>query len=386
MRYPKDLKADVELFKGITVKHDLQEAALDLVLFLLEVSPNVNIVNLVGPTGIGKTQLQLRVLDAMIEVNRIEMEQDPQFMPIIRTSAIAAGYRLFDWKTLYVDALAAVGDPFAGGRIKRQSGQADEDLKAFKGAGESLTAAVLRMRLQEEFRRRRTRVWIIDEAQHLAFGGRSGQPGDQFDVLKSIADSASVKLMLAGPHEMEPALGSSGQLSRRSSTVHFRRYQASDPQHMRTFASIASTLLSRMKIAGYPSIQESRGFLYSGSAGCVGILKDWLARAYGRALRERKDGLPPLLTLDHLRETRLSLKSMATIMEDIRRAEEASLDQASDSDFEQLVLGASPKDASPSRPKPARGTGRPVGVRSPARDPVPTGAANGDCAEEGEQK
>lgn len=76
---------------------------------------------------------------------------------------------------------------------------------------------------------------------------------------------------------------------------------------------------------------------------------------------------------------------MATIMDDIRRAEEASLDRASDSDFEQLVLGASPKHASPSRVKPAREKGRPVGIRSPARDPVLTGTAISDSAE-GEQE
>jgi len=363
----------LEAFKTVTVKHDLQEQALKTVLFLLEFSPNTSIINLIGPTGAGKSALLRRVHSALIEKHRAEMERDGTFVPVIHTSAMATGYRLFDWKAFYSSALAALGDPFFAGRANRGSySRYDIEPAPFKRAGESHTAAALRTRLETELRLRRTQAWIIDEAQHLVFGGRSGRPGDQFDVLKSIADSTGVKLLPTGPHQMEPALGSSGQLARRSATVNFQRYQSTNPDHLKTFASVANTLLKAMEVGGYPAVRESLPFLYSGSAGCVGILKDWLARAYGSVLGQHADDMAPLLTLDHLRQTRLSLNAMDTIMADIRSAEEQAQGEAGDADYVRVVLGGAGQQAARQAHKPASNRGRRVGVRLPARDPVPT--------------
>lgn len=368
------IRGAVERFERVTVKHKLQEEALQAVLFMLELSPNTSIINLIGPTGVGKSVLQRRVFNAVVDEHRVAMERDKDFAPIIHTSAMAAGYRLFDWRVLYATALAELGDVFAAGRCNRGGyARYDSDPTPFKRAGESKTAASLRMRLEAEFGLRRTRVWVIDEAQHMIFG-RAGKPGDQFDVLKSIADRTGVKLLLAGPHQMEPALGTSGQLARRSSTVSFGRYQSADPRHMKTFASVADTLLRAMNLSGYPSVRESLTLLYAGSAGCVGILKDWLARAYGSALRQQVDERAPVLTLDDLRRTRLSLKAMETIIADIRSAEEGAQDDAGDDDYERIVLGRSPTQERRQPPQASakgKSKGRRVGVRVPSRDPVP---------------
>lgn len=371
-RTKAQIQVAVELFDRVTVKHELQEEALEAVLFLLDLSPNTSIVNLVGPTGVGKSALQRRVFNTVVEDHRAEMEHDKDFVPIIRTPAMAAGYRLFDWRVLYGTALAELGDVFVAGRSNRGSySKYDTDSSPFKRAGESKTAAGLRMRLEEEFRLRRTRIWVIDEAQHMIFG-RAGKPGDQFDVLKSIADRTGVKLLLAGPYEMEPALGSSGQLARRSSTVHFGRYLSTDSRHMKTFANVANTLLKSMELPGFPSVHESLPLLYAGSAGCIGILKDWLARAYGRALRHQPDERAPMLTLEDLRRTRLSTKAMETIMADIRSAEDGAQGDAVDDDYERIVLGpATLRGRRSPHPLVVGGKGRRVGVRGPARDPVP---------------
>ena len=175
---------------------------------------------------------------------------------------------------------------------------------------------------------------------------------------------------------MELALGTSGQLARRSSTVNFGRYQPANQRHMKTFASVANALLKAMELPGYPSVHESLPMLYSGSAGCVGILKDWLARAYGSALRDQKDDRAPALTLDHLRQTRLSLKAMETIMADILSAEENAPDDADDVDYERIVLGRSATHERRAQQQRGAGKGRRVGVRAPTRDPVPVAAAS----------
>lgn len=371
-----DIKLAVDTFKEVTVKHELLESTLQLVMFMLELSPNCDIVNLVGPTGIGKSLLQSQIMTKVLEEERERMAADSNHMPIIRTHALAAGHRLFDWKSLYRGALTALGDPFALSR-KALPGSTKE-APIFAYAGESRTASELRMYLEAEFRKRGTKFWIIDEAQHLVFGGRTGKAGHQFDVLKSIAQSAGVKLLLAGPHEMESGLGSSGQLARRSITVHFSRYRTTVPGQLTAFAAVAVAFFKKMKVAGYPSVRENAPFLYSGSAGCVGILKDWLAKAYGLALRDQTDEEVAVVTLDHLRQARLSLHSMRAIMDDIRMEEELHERYATDADYDKVVAG--PAAADPARESL---TGRREKGRSPAtrhvglralhaRDPVPT--------------
>lgn len=367
----------VESFKLVTVKHALQESTLEFVLFMLQGSPNVDIVNLVGPTGIGKSQLQKRIIGCIQGEAEELMKADSDLVPIIRTHALAAGHKLFDWRSLYRGGLSEVGDPFSDSR-KAVPGKQAVVPERFRDAGESRTASELRMRLESEFRDRKVKVWIIDEAQHLVFGGRSGQPGDQFDVLKSIAQSSGVKLLLAGPREMEGGLGSSSQLARRSVTVHYPRYRNDNADHMKTFANVVATLFSKMDVAGYPAVMANLKFFYAGSAGCIGIAKDWLAKAYGLALREQTKDERAVVTREHLQRTRLSLKSMDSIMADIRLEEESVRDVGTDKDFERVVFGYEKKQP-PTTPKaPGKRQGKPraarrVGARAVGpRDKVPT--------------
>lgn len=392
------IKRATDSFKGVTVKHRLQTETLDLALFMLELSPNCDIVNLVGPTGIGKSFLQARVIASVHEDERGNMEANSDLVPIIRTHALAAGHRLFDWKSLYRGALLELGDPFADERkalakstISGEflTGDLQKDVEAkrtrFDYAGESRTASELRMFLEREFRRRQTRIWIIDEAQHLVFGGKSGQPGDQFDVLKSIAQNAGVKLMLAGPHDMESGLGSSSQLARRSITIHFPRYNNIDVEDMKTFAGVIMTLFKKMEVAGYPSVKENLSFLYSGCVGCVGLLKDWLAKAYGLALRDQTEDTKTMLTLDHLRATRLSIDSMQTIMYDIRCEEERSNVSPSDADYEKVVSGVPVKRPALNRYRiksKARVAARALGYRDQVPSVAPANDAQVDVPEE----
>lgn len=346
----------VAAFKAVTIDHSVQSSTKDLVMFMLSLSPNVDIVNLVGPTGVGKSVLQVQVAKALVEQARDRMLEDPSHVPIIRTYALAAGHKQFSFKSLYVGALFALGDPFAGRRKAAPVGTAPI-MRLYPG--ETPSTADLRMCLEVEMARRGTRVWIIDEAQHLVFGGKSGQPGDQFDVLKSIAQTAGIKLLLSGPDEMEDGLGTSPQLARRSVTVHYRRYLHTSTDDMTECASAVETLFTKMGVRGYPSVLENAPFYYAGCAGCIGILKDWMAKAYGFALMLQPDVTKLDITLEHLRQARLSARDMQIVMNDIRRAEEKLANAPTDDDYLRIVTGPASEDAKPptareNRPKPAR--------------------------------
>jgi hypothetical protein len=105
-----------------------------------------------------------------------------------------------------------------------------------KLAGESLSASQLRCDLEAEFRVRRTLYWFIDGAPHVLMGGEA-VPGNQFDVLKSLAQRTGVKLLLSGPYELMSHLAHSAQLARRSETVYLPRYRWESQEDLQQFGN-----------------------------------------------------------------------------------------------------------------------------------------------------
>lgn len=348
-------------FASVLIKHEHQVAALEKLKFLMCHGQGYELLCLIGPTGVGKSTLKVRLYQDILSMERQAMEEDPSYVPIICTEAVASGFRQFDWKTLYVDALEAVGDPFARAKL-RETPIAREDQR--KAAGESITAADKRMRLVEELRLRRTKYWLIDEADLILKGARRGGLSDQYDVLKSIAQSAGVKLVLVGTYELLGHLQVSAQLARRTEMVHFGRYALEDKS---SFASCVHALLQRSGAEVVPDVIANFDFFYSGAAGCIGILKDWTARAASQAQMDgRRD-----LQIDDFRKTRLTGLAIQRIIEDIRAGEELTAPD-SDARIEAMVMGGGNLLSSAPVQAPKKPARRgPVGVRLPARDPVP---------------
>jgi energy-coupling factor transporter ATP-binding protein EcfA2 len=348
-------------FGAVIIKHAQQLAALDRLKFLLDHGEGYELICLVGPSGVGKSTLASRLLENLMALNRQAMIEDADYVPVISTAAAASGHRAFDWKSLYLEALIDLGDPFAEDR--RPTPESRE--RQLKHVGESLTAATLRLRLVREFKRRQAKYWFIDEAQHILMGARAGGAADQYDVLKSIAQSAGVKLVLIGTYQLLVHLQVSAQLARRTEVVHFGRYGAFDAADKSNFASCVNGLLLRTGLGVVPDARENFDFFYSGAVGCVGILKDWCARALSRArMDDRME-----LTVEDFRRTRLSGLAIKRIIEDIHAGEElASPD--TDRHIQSLVLGASPIQKLGSLS--GKGLRREVGVRNPTRDSVPS--------------
>lgn len=370
---PNDVRMAIERFDKVTVKHMLQEACKARIQFLLDYSPSTELVALVGPTGVGKTTIAERINEGIYQQHKDRMLSDANFVPVLWSTAIASGHRQFAWKELYRDALLALHDPFIdGGRAEPTSGRL---ITAHDR--ESATTARLRSRLEHELRVRGVKYWVVDEAQHCAMGGKSGAPEHQLDVLKSIAQRTGVKLILSATYELVRHLPSSGQLARRSEVVPFHRYLADDPQHMREFAKVLISLFRILRVE-FPSVQENMKMLYVGSIGCVGIAKDWIARAYGRSVQDGSNRI----TLQHLKMTRMSERELQRIMLDIDSGEQDCLRGNEDGDesaLERLIF------KKPTRPKQPTGqSGAAVneaatkkaaqkskpGVRLPGRDKV----------------
>lgn len=340
------------------IRHGAFDEARSSVMFKLDCSSNTEVVLLVGPSGVGKTTLMAQIVESLLSREQATMERDLNYHPVIMTTAAATGHRQFDWRILYRDALQALGDPFVDVRGTTPLAREHQN----KLAGESLSASQLRCDLEAEFRIRRTLYWFIDEAQHVLMGGRSGVPGNQFDVLKSLAQRTGVKLLLSGPYELMSHLAHSAQLARRSETVYLPRYRWESQEDLQQFGNALLTILQQLDITGYPAPSEHLEFFYRGSIGCVGILKDWLIKAHALAAMR---GLKKL-ELQHLRATRHGARVLQRILLDIQNGEHA-LD-SDDSEVNSLFDNLPPI---PSRQTPTQRGARRPGIRNPTRDPVP---------------
>ena len=171
--------------------------------------------------------------------------------------------------------------------------------------------------VEQALRYRRPKAVLIDEAQHLFTLASGRRIEDQLNVLKSLANRSNTVHVLCGTYELLRARNLSGQLSRRSIDIHFPRYDIGEASDRRIFAKILQTFAAQMPFAQPPDLINSWEYLYERSIGCVGILKDWLARALATAMRCSA----PTLTLKHLEKHALSVSQCDRLIEEAARGE-----------------------------------------------------------------
>jgi len=366
-----EIKALVSEFNAFAIKHNHQDKARTDVEFARDLCDSVSIIVLAGPTGVGKTRMLVKLVEDQLDKSANRMREDPLFIPVIATTAIAHGHRKFDFKRFYLDGLKALGDPFAGKRTRTEEETARARKKRFKSAGETISAALLRMDLELELARHGTVTWVLDEADHVLTGAASGKPGDQFDALKSFAQITGVTLILSGTGKLPTYLAASGQLSRRTKVIVLSHYHWDNDVEVSQYASAVNSLLERLPIDGYPAVTTNVEEFFIGGVGCVGVAKDWIARAYAHMLS--KD--VRVLTLEHFRATRLSPVQLKTMALELEEAEQWVRSAKSDNELK-LLLGVQKAGSAPPAPPPPAPTKSNSGqknkpfTRNAVRDPV----------------
>lgn len=354
---PTQLSA-AQAFRAAIFKHRQQEDVKSQVRFALDECPSTSLVNLVGPSGVGKSTLKDRLIQEVLKELQDQMQDDPDFVPILSSTASADGHRQFSWKEFYRDALRGLGDPFWDVRPR----EVDKSDFRFSRAGECVSGSNLRRRLELELQRRRVRYWFIDEANHAFVGAKSGGPGDQFDVLKSLAQRSNVKLILIGTDLLKDLVHSSAQLARRSTTVHYGRYQPT-PDDLQVFRNVVHSMLVHMNLGELPDASTHLEYFYKSSLGCVGLLKDWLSRALALSVREGGTAL----TMQNLAAAAYPPDVLRTIEAELTLGESGS------------QLGSAYRSESAVKKRNVNLGKRKPGERRPGRDPVGKGRRLGDA-------
>jgi hypothetical protein len=362
--------ARLAAFADKVVAHPRLKDAHQALLEAIRQPAGASLIFVVGPTGVGKTTLRLRVEQELAAVALPELVADPSRIPVVGVEAVAPESGSFNWKDYYTRVLLALHEPLIaekytyGVRGLRWTGPG----RLVVGPG--IVVADLRRALEECLRQRRPTAVLVDEAQHFKKVVSGRRLLDQMDTLKSLASLTSTVHVLIGTYELLALTGLSAQLSRRSRDIHFGRYRYDDAADRQAFQSVVLTFQRHLPLAAEPDLVGATEYLYERSVGCVGVLKTWLTQALALALADEQ----PTLTRAHLDRTGEPAWKVLRLARELAEGETALHAPPAQRQEVRALLGL-PAEATADAARPdamgpaSRRSGR-VGQRAPQRDPV----------------
>ena len=307
----------LQYFQGFTMAHPHLQGAKDALITAIEDAAPGSLVFVFGPTGVGKTTLRLRAEQLITEKMLPELESDPGRLPYVSVEAIAPETGIFSWKEHFRRILSSMDEPLIDFKVSAPEFTPKRDSKWYDVPNAVVMSTRLRHAVEQALLFRCPKAVFLDEAQHLAKMSSGRRLLDQLDVLKSTASRTQTLHVLVGTYDLLFFRNLSGQLSRRSVSIHFPRYRLDDEQAIDIFRNTLLTFQHQLPLQNTPDLLTPWQFLYERSIGCVGVLKEWLTRALALALREN----PATLTSAHLEVTALSVAQCQQMLSEAKAGE-----------------------------------------------------------------
>lgn len=326
-------------------------------------SNSPQIIILTGPTGVGKSTLGKAIRNRLMHHYSERMEAEPDFVPIVSINAVPPEKKKpFNWKNFHFRLLTGQNEPLSNRKLvipKQRSLFLEHELDI--SVYQKPDHDALRLSVESYLRLRRTKLLIIDEAHHILLG-KEDELEFQFETLKSLSIETGVTLLLIGTYRLLDILDQSGQLTRRSQVIHYPRYDKRNRTDRDAFRK-ALVHLERILSVHIPTrLDEQAEYFYQKSAGCIGILKDWLGTCLEAGLREKAT------IIDRKFAHRFALKTrgLLTIVEEAILGEDKLADVSDDRLLDLYENGLLLTSSDPNSPRKRQ---RP-GQRKPKRDLV----------------
>lgn len=278
--------ANMDLFRQSTIKHPHLEKALNDLRLRVRQAESGTILFLYGPSGVGKTTLLKYIVAQMAKEDVESGTTTPGCFPAAYVEAPAPETGKFSWKEFYRRMLYDLWEPVPHKKLP------DIPWRNQFLLNSNAPAHALRKAVENALEHRKVKVLLIDEAQHIGKGNSGGGSlWDQLDYIKSIANLTKSVIVLGGTYQLLAFRNLSAQLSRRSIDVHFPRYRADEESDYKIFLSVIASFEQRLPCPCTPRLLDQGEYLYTGSVGCVGILKTWLNRALEASVLAGNDSL-----------------------------------------------------------------------------------------------
>jgi len=371
-------KVDTRAFMKMTMAHPHLNTAIEELIVTIDEAEQGEIIFLFGPTGSGKTTLAKSVKAKLDKNLKAELGNQRSITPVILNEAAFPDGQKFSWIEYYRRALKQLNEPL----IEKKIADIRCSVHADKETGEVITQEevtvgrppaghALRMSFENALHFRKTKVLIIDEAQHIAKGFKAASIKDQQEYLKSLANLTETVIVLIGTYELLEFIDLSGQLARRGNEVHLPRYHFSTKCERQVFFNIVQSFLDKLPIPHTLDLVSLIETFYIKSAGCVGILSTWIKKALKLAIRCDD----PVLTQFHIEKKALSFRKLMIITKELEEGEAMLKTVANAEEIIRARLGIlSPESqvvtSESVRPVITSKRKKRVGQRNPCRDRV----------------
>jgi len=279
------------------VTHERMEEVIEEIIEAAGSMCDQNLLLLIGPTGVGKTEGLKEAVQRAIAFHRAKAEAKPHVIPAIFVEADAPDKGNFDWRAFYEAGLMELGAPLIDSTLdckKRLAGDNIINTIAPEENHRISKAGALRKRFRNTVRGRETLLVGIDEAVNLlqVHSTRNKQHRDDLmrasgSSVRSLVNKSTATVVLAGAFDFYALASSSGQLTRRSHVIYFQEYQ-NTTNDIRAFSRALLGLLAHLPIKHELDPEEIGAEIFIQSLGCVGIVKTMLQRALMKALNRRK--------------------------------------------------------------------------------------------------
>ena len=346
-------------FRQKVIRHPHLDAAFQAVQEAIRYPAGTSVIFIIGATGIGKTTLRLRLEQQLISDLLPTLTDDPSRVPVVSVEALAPEHGNFNWRDYYLRALHALEEPLLEHKRPRPGEEPRTKLQR-------AAAPALRRALEQALHHRRPLAFLLDEAQHLKNVSSERRLLDQMDTLKSLAQTTGTLHVLFGTYEVLALTNLSAQLGRRSREIHFPCYRLDHPDDQQAFRNILYTFQQAVPLPDPPDLVGRLDDCYAQSAGCVGVLKDWLNRALALAL----DASLPTLTPTVLEQASLALTKRLQLARDIQMGEAAFVTTDQQQAELRALLGISPADAEATVAPHSRRVGRRQQTRDTHGEPT----------------
>lgn len=341
-------------FQGYTMAHPRLVDTAHQLLHAIYRPSGTSLIFIFGPTGVGKSTLLRRICQKIIADALPDLDNNSSRIPIAGLEVIAPEFSDFSWKDFYLRALKALQEPM----LEHKVNPTDTKLK-------------LRMALEHALHYRQLDAFYIDEAQNLAKVASGRRLRDQTDCIKSLASLSGVPFLLCGTYELLMLRNLSAQLCRRSIDIHLCRYRAESEADLKVFQSVVQTFQQHLPFSEIPALLPAWEFFYERSIGCVGILKDWLARTLCAVLDSNPNART--CTMRQLESHAWSAEHCLLMLAEAREHERLLLERDTAGADLRLALGLQPmahqQCSSPAQASEAPQPNR-VGQPFPKRRPV----------------
>jgi hypothetical protein len=349
--------------------HSHFQHCLDELLEFCSNPVNKRLFLVVGVTGSGKTTLKNEFIKRLLLDAKMDMEADPEHIPFASINIKAPGPTAFSWKDPYSECLRELAHPFADESPLWPSADTVSPYNKWRPLYNSRTSnGILFRALQSAIRHRKPRALIFDEGQHFLRLTSSQSLRNQLEHLKFLADEMRTPIFIFGQYELMRFGDFSAQIVRRREVIHMGRYTI-DPKNpdesLKAFAKVVEHFHRGMKDLCSFEFEDEVPNLYQGCVGCVGILQQWLLKAFHMSSRRGEKKISKQV----LEQAMIPIADRKRILDEAMAGEERfSEAEAAESEyFDALGIRAI---AGVNQPTKKAGKRQLPGRRKPHNDPV----------------